>query len=467
MNYQSQDWIKLLQETDLFLYGLIRGTILLTPRSQKIWSLLIAKFDEQFVQLGIENVNFPALIPMTQIEKETKNFTSFSTEMLTITQVGTKKLDKANWLVLRPTSEVIFSHYFHNKIRSYRDLPILINQWTNVWRWEKNTYPFLRTNEFFWQEGHGVFQNRKAITDFFPKINKCYQTILEKTCLIPTIFGEKSKMETFAGAIKTWTHETLLPDGQFLQLATTHDLGKQFSQIFQINFLNEKNQKSLVEQSSWGLSTRVLAAIFLTHADEKGLILPPQIADQQIWILPLKSNDHSQIMQWCQEMVEKLKTHQYRVKLINMQEKSLGSWIYKWEKSGIPIRIEIGKEELKNNMITYSVRATNQKSKMKFDLFLKSLPIIISKIEETMKTKAKSRLNNSYKKITDFLKYAQIPEKNQAYLVNFCGQQKCEKEIQVKTKTTSRVVMEKLEKTEKCFHCQSTPAFKTIFGRSY
>ncbi len=473
-NVHKIPFIKLCQAAKLFHYGPGKGIIFFLPNSYQIWEKMQRYLDGKFSNLGVQNVYFPSLIPLSLFEKEKQHIKGFSSEFFTVARAKKQQAFKDKF-VLRPTSEVIFSSYFHHFVHSYRDLPLLLNQWVSVWRWEENPNPFLRNMEFLWQEGHTIHANKNEALSFCQKIRDEYQKFFTDYLAIPVFIGQKSQLEKFAGAQITWTLETILPDGQFLQLATVHYLGQTFTKEFKVQFLNQNNQLNLPFQTSWGVSTRAIAALVQTHSDGLGLVLPFDIAKHQIFVLPIYGKttvwERKKIDLYCQKIKSKLSTFGLNFwEFTNDQNFSIQC--QKAELMGVPIRIEVGMKELNEQKITYILRHDLKKVTVHQEFFYQNFYQIVAKLKKDIFETAQKKINEKIVKIVSFDTYTKAV-KDKAFQVYFCNQIDCEKEIKNLTKTVSRFLWPKLvSKGEtsslfKCFKCQKETNLLAIFGRSY
>lgn len=345
-------------KAELIIYGPTKGTMYFRPYSFRIWDLIIKNLTKEFNKKGIEEVKFPLIFPKSLLDKEKKHIEGFAPEVLVITHIGNKKLNDFN--VIRPTSEMLFSDYFKKTIKTYTQLPVKLNQWVNVMRWENNTRPFLRNSEFYWQEGHTVHNNEKEARKFALIIHNIYQKFLKDSLLLPIINGEKSENERFAGAINSYTQETILKDGQALQSATSHYLGDNFAKSINFKIQNQKNDFFYPFQTSWGTSTRLIGGIIMTHSDDNGLILPSKIAPFQIVIIKINDKNYdNNLNSFIKKLYLKLK-NKFRVK-IDDSNQSFGYKIKNWEIKGVPIIFEIGKREIENKKIILKIRSENKK----------------------------------------------------------------------------------------------------------
>ncbi len=466
------DYSKLLQETNFIQYGNIKGTIFFTPESFWVWKQIQNFLNQRFNALGIEDVAFPSLISKKALESEKKHIVGFAPEVLKITHVGIDKLSEPFYL--RPTSEVVFAQYFRQVIKSYRDLPILLNQWVNVWRWEQNTKPFFRNVEFLWQEGHTAHFSDNNAVHFCRQIDTIYQDLINNFLLIPTFSGIKSDLEKFPGAKTSWSLETLMPDGQFLQMATTHNLSQTFAKAFDIKFLNATNQLIYPFQTSWGVSTRLLAGLIMTHMDEYGLKFPAHLAKIQIVVfghlpLNLKSHQKSSIQSYIDQFLTTLNDYRFIYIDVNQTKKSLGYWQKYYWKKAVVVQIVIGRLEMQRNDVTYYLRNNvSVVNVLKRDSWPLALPNLFKQHNQELFTIANNFQTERIVMIDNYQKYRAINPKNAAYSVTFCGLKACELIIKNETSTVSRVlipIQSSIHKT--CFHCQKPAIYTALFGRSY
>ena len=348
-------------KSNLISYGPVKGTMFLKPYGFSIWNNICKIFSDEFEKKGVEEVKFPLLFPKSFLTKEKEHIKGFAPEVLTVTKVGDKNLEEE--LVIRPTSETLFGMFFKENINSYSELPIKLNQWVNVMRWENNTRPFLRNSEFFWQEGHTIHETQDEAHNFSIEIFNLYEKIANDSLLLPVIAGEKTISERFAGANNTYTIETILKDGQSLQSGTSHYLGDKFSKAFNIKVQGKDNKIFNPFQTSWGVSTRLIGAIIMTHSDNKGLILPSKIAPIKVVILTLFSNKEKRVLE-VSEMLSKRITSKIK---IDDSDKGIGFKSQEWELKGVPIRIEIGPRDLEENKVTIVIRNFDEKIQYNID----------------------------------------------------------------------------------------------------
>ncbi len=459
-------YTSIVMNANLIAYGVTKGTIILKPYSYSIWESIQKILDKKFKKFNIENVYLPTLIPKSLFQKEKNHIEGFSPECFTVTKIGDKKIPTEFYL--RPTSETLFGNFFANEVKTYRDLPIKYNQWCNVFRAEKTTRPFLRTSEFLWQEGHTLHENCDEAQDMAFQMIKVYARFIEKTLLIPTIIGKKTEKEKFAGAITTYTVETLMYDGQALQTATSHYFGNTFSKTFHIQFLNNQNKFANPFATSWGVSTRLIGAIIMSHSDKRGLMLPSAVAKHKVAIVIVKNDP--KLLEVGNNLVKLLKKYN---PLFDISNKSFGYKASQSEIMGIPIRIEIGLRDIANNNFTIVRRDGLLKKVIIRDKILKTISQELCDYNKSLFNRAKLNNKKRIKKIQTFADYCALLKKgNFIALVPFCGEIKCENEINKITSTNSRCHLlndSKLYLLENkvCFKCGTTAKHLTYFARAY
>lgn len=353
----------IIYQSELTMSAPIKGTMYFKPYGYAIWKRIMNLFNEEFDKLGVQEVKFPLLFPYSMFKKEQETVDGFTPELLLVDKIGNKSLTDP--YVVRPTSEILFCDYFKKNIKNYNDLPIKLNQWVNVFRLEKNTKPFLRNVEFFWQEGHTLHETDIEAHNFTLTMIDVYEKVAQKNLLLPVFKGEKTIVERFAGAKRTFTIESILKDGQSLQVGTSHYLEQTFVNAFDITFQDRNNKISKPFQTSWGVSTRLMGAIIMTHSDNSGLRLPSTISPIQIVITTLFISDEKLILKLEKILAKLSKMFTNKIRfLIDDSEKGIGFKAQQWEVKGIPIRIEIGKNELENNQLTIVNRSLNYREEV-------------------------------------------------------------------------------------------------------
>ena len=390
----NQWYTDIIQEAQLADYSPVKGTMVIRPYGYALWENIQSYLDKRFKETGHENAYFPLFIPKSFIQKEAEHVEGFSPELATVTHAGGKELEEP--LIVRPTSETIINHMFAKWIKSHRDLPMLINQWANVVRWEMRTRLFLRTSEFLWQEGHTAHQTKEEATEEALRMLDIYEEFTQNVAAVKVIKGTKSEIEKFAGAKVTYSIEAMMLDKKALQAGTSHELGQNFSKAFEIQYSDENNQLAHPYQTSWGVSTRLIGMIIMAHGDDKGLKLPPQIAPTQVVIIPIipKNSNPSEIL----DAVNNIKAllEGLRVKIDDRSEVSPGFKFNEWELKGVPIRIEIGPKDLEKNSVIVARRdEADSKVETPIDELNLTINNLLKEIQENMFNESSNFLKNN------------------------------------------------------------------------
>ncbi len=385
---QSEDFSRWYNEivyrADLAAPSPVRGCVIIKPYGYEIWEGIKGGLDRRFKATGHQNAYFPLLIPESYIKREAQHVEGFSPELAVVTHAGGKKLEEP--LVVRPTSETVIGEAFSDWIQSYRDLPLLINQWANVVRWELRTRPFLRTSEFLWQEGHTAHATHDEAEEETLQMLDIYADFAINDAAIPVIKGEKSRMERFAGALRTYTIEAMMRDKRALQSGTSHDLGQNFAKAFDIRFLAENNTQATCWTTSWGLSTRMVGAVVMTHGDDKGLRLPPKLAPYQVVIVPIYRKDDQKplVMETVNRLDGQLRAAGIRVHVDRREGQSPGFKFNDWEMRGVPVRVEIGPKDVQNNNAVLARRDVSGREGKQFvsqDGIVEALELLLGAIQ--------------------------------------------------------------------------------------
>ena len=379
----NQWYTDIIQEAELADYSPVKGTMVIRPYGYAIWENIQEYLDNRFKETGHKNAYFPLFIPKSFIEKEAEHVEGFSPELATVTHAGGKELEEP--LIVRPTSETIINHMFSKWISSHRDLPLLINQWANVVRWEMRTRLFLRTSEFLWQEGHTAHATKEEANEEAIQMLNIYEEFVQNIAAVSVTKGLKSELEKFAGAEKTYSIEAMMLDKKALQAGTSHELGQNFSKAFEIEYSDENNTLQNPFQTSWGVSTRLIGMIIMAHGDDKGLKLPPNLAPIQVVIVPIipSKDDKNKVM----ENVENIKTmlSNYRLSIDDREEVTPGYKFNEWELKGVPIRIEIGPRDIENNKVILSRRdIDNSKEEVSIEKLKSTIDQLIIDIQNNM-----------------------------------------------------------------------------------
>ncbi|MBW2996691.1 proline--tRNA ligase [Candidatus Woesearchaeota archaeon] len=454
------------QKAELADTSTIKGFMVIRPNAYSIWENIQAYFNKVIKEKGVRNAYFPLLIPESFFKKEAEHAEGFAPELAWIE----KTEEDEERLAIRPTSETIMYDSYSKWVRSHRDLPLRINQWCNVLRWEvKQTKVFLRTREFLWQEGHCVYETEKQSNDEALMFLDEYKKLVEDLLAIPVLIGQKTAKEKFAGAKTTYTIEAFMPDGKALQCGTSHNLGQGFSKGFGIKYLGKDEKMHTPWQNSWGFSTRLIGAIIMAHGDNKGLILPPRIAENKLVIVPIiKGKDTKQILDKAEELKQQLKEFN---PLLDDRDEYTPGWKYnEWEMKGIPLRAELGPKDLAKDQVVLVRRDTGEKTFVKIKELNKKIPKILDDIHKNLFTKSQKFLKTSTitaKKWGDVVKG--IREKK-IVKMPFCGEGECEDWIKDKTEgASSRLISfdEKAKAADKCLHCGKKAKYITYFSKSY
>jgi len=462
---EFSDWyVQILQKAELIEYTKVSGCYILRPRAYSIWEKVQKYFDDKIKKDGVKNAYFPLLIPKENLIKEKEHVQGFSPEVAWVTKAGETEL--AEELAIRPTSETIFYPAFSKWIRSWRDLPLRINQWANMLRWEfKNPIPFIRSREFLWQEGHSAFSSKEEADKEARKIWNFYEQVYNDMYAIPLIKGKKTEKEKFAGADYTLTLEAFTPSGKSAQAATSHSLGQNFSKPFEIKFKDKQGKEQFVWQNSWGLSTRSIGIMIMMHSDDKGLVMPPRIADIQTVIIPIFNNEKEKKPVLTE--ARKIKEHLREVRVeIDDREYTPGFKFNDWEMKGIPLRIELGPRDIKKKQIVLVRRDNGEKQVIKIKEISK-IPKILEDIQNSLYKKALKFLKDSTitaKKFDDVIKAI----KNKK-LVNaeWCGSQECEDWIKAKTEGAKIICITEEKAKGKCVYCNKKSKEVVYIARSY
>lgn len=463
----SQWYIDVILKAKMMDYAPVKGFMAIRPAGYALWEKIQEQFDRRFKETGHENAYFPMFIPEALLEKEAEHVEGFAPEVAWVTKGGDEILSEP--LVVRPTSEAIICDFYSRWVQSWRDLPILINQWCNVVRWEKSTRPFLRTSEFLWQEGHTCHRTEEDAEEETLKMLEVYRECIETELAIPTVVGRKTDREKFAGALRTYTVEALMSDGRGLQAGTSHNLGQHFAKVFDIKFLDRDDQLKYVWQTSWGVSTRLIGALIMVHGDDRGLVIPPRISTYQAVIVPiLTKKDRGRVLESVRELADGLKDV-IRVKLDDREEYSPG-WKYNdWEMRGVPVRIEVGPRELDEGRVVLVRRDTAEKINLAREELTAFLPPLLERIQDDMLKKALAFREANTRSGSDYEEFKTIMEtKRGFFLASWCGDEECEEKVKEDTKATVRCIpFDKQLEHETCLVCDKKAEKMVYFARAY
>jgi prolyl-tRNA synthetase len=443
----------------------IKGCMVIKPYGYALWQAIQDYFNPVIKKHGVENAYFPMFIPESFFKREAEHAKGFSPE---VAWIQPKTEDKQKYAI-RPTSETIIYDSFAKWIRSWRDLPLRINQWCNICRWEvQDCKMFLRTREFLWQEGHCVYETEDECEKETLLFLDEYRKLSEEYLAMPAVMGRKTEKEKFAGALKTYTIETLMPDGKALQLGTSHNLGQGFGKAFGLAFEGKDEKKHVPWQSSWGISTRMIGAIVMMHSDDQGLVLPPKIAPIQAVVVPiLFDKTKEKVLKAVDSLEKDLKD--VRVKVDAREHYSAGYKFNEWEMKGVPLRIEIGPRDLEKNECIIARRDTSKKETVKLKDVAKHVEKTLEDMQKKLFAKAKKNLKDRTIHVKSWKEFLEHKSDGKLMEVSFCGSKQCEAEVKEKTKVTSRCIPLGNVKPEekKCFHCSKNAEFNTLFARNY
>ncbi|MBU1327307.1 proline--tRNA ligase [Patescibacteria group bacterium] len=474
------DWYTdVILKAELADYAPVKGTMVIRPYGYALWEAVQEIFNRMMRTRGVENAYFPLFIPHSLLEKEKEHVEGFSPQLALVTIGGGEKLKDP--LVVRPTSETIMYAMYAKWVHSWRDLPILINQWNNVVRWEKRTYLFLRTTEFLWQEGHTAHETEKKAIEMALAAFEWYRQVFEDYLAIPVYQGIKSAAEKFAGAKTTYTNEALMPDGKALQSATSHNLGQNFSKVFDIQFAGRDGKMEYVWQTSWGLSTRVLGGLFLTHGDDNGIILPPKIAPIQVVIVPIESKHVKKnalqsardLFLYIEPLKKELEGKGIRIRVDSSVE-SLGRKFNKWELKGVPLRFEIGDTEVDSNIIKVARRDTFEKFNIQRSDIVAYTERLLVEIQKSLFEKAKKFRDDNTRDAATYDEFKKIMSSTRGFIRAFwCEDAACEAAIKEETKASTRCLplnsrpgLEH-EASGVCVRCGKPASHRWLFAQSY
>ena len=462
----------------------VRGCMVIKPYGFSIWELIKKELDKMFKDTGHENAYFPLFVPKSLFEAEEKNAEGFAKECAIVTHYRLKNDPKKKGklildpeskleeeLIIRPTSEAVIWKTYKKWIQSYRDLPILINQWANVVRWEMRPRLFLRTSEFLWQEGHTAHSTKDEAMSECLLINNIYAEFAEKFMAMPVLKGSKTKAERFAGAEETLCIEALMQDGKALQAGTSHFLGQNFAKAFDVKFADKSGKLDYVWATSWGVSTRLMGALIMTHSDDKGLVLPPNLAPNQVVIIPMIKSDESKNKneKICNNFFTDLKTKGVRVKIDSRENFSLGYKLNDYELKGVPIRIVIGENEIENDEYEIFSRDDLNKIQSSSKSLLNDIIKSLDNVQNRMLSNAKKRLKDNTYEVSSYDEFKELIENQKGFIsTGWDGDDNTEEAIKKDTRATIRCILENIEdKDIKCIYSGKPAKHKVIFAKSY
>ncbi len=477
------DWyLDIVHVADLADYSDVRGCMVIRPYGYAIWEKFQEILNKKIKETGHKNAYFPLFIPKSYLSKEAEHIEGFAKECAVVTHHRLKATENGvevdpdaklpEELIVRPTSETIIYASFAKWINSWRDLPLLINQWANVVRWEMRTRPFLRTTEFLWQEGHTAHMTSEEAEEEAKKMINVYADFCRDYLASPVITGQKSESEKFAGAMHTYTIEGLMQDGKALQSGTSHHLGQNFAKGFDVKFSNKEGQLEYVWQTSWGVSTRLMGQLIMTHSDDNGLVLPPNIAPIKVVILPIWKDEESKnkVMDFANELFDNLGDLIGDIELDKRDYLSFGEKSFEWEKKGVPIRVEIGPRDLENNSVVLVRRDKLEKVTVNINEVKVEIPKLLVEIQRNLLEKATEFVKNNSHVIDDYDQFKrQLDKEIPGFIYSFwCGSKDCEEKIKVETKATTRCIpFDQKEESGNCILCGEKSNKRIIFAKAY
>src|SRR5687768_7720225 len=463
--------------SELADYSPVKGSMVIRPWGYAIWERMQRALDDMFKATGHQNAYFPLLIPMSFLEREAQHIEGFAPEVAVVTHAGGKKLEEP--LAIRPTSETIIYAMFSKWVQSYRDLPLLINQWANVVRWEMRTRLFLRTSEFLWQEGHTAHKDEAEAEEETIRMLGVYREFMEQWMCMPVITGRKTDSERFAGAVRTYSCEALMQDNKALQAGTSHMLGQNFAKQFDLKFQTEAGGEDYAYNTSWGVSTRLVGGLVMTHGDDNGIVVPPWLAPTQVVIVPIYRSDEERalVLEKANAVAARLKQDQVRVHIDARDNMKPGAKYYEWERRGVPMRVEVGPKDVANSKLVVVMRmelpGMQRKEVMDESAALAGIRQRLEDFQVALRQAAIERREaNSHRGITEYAKLRELVEADAGFVyAGWCGSADCEAKVKEETKATIRnIPLEEFrskEKPAKCAVCGSDAKHEVIWARAY
>ncbi len=465
----SRWYTDVIAAAELADYAPVKGCMIIRPNGYAIWENMQRALDGMFKETGHQNAYFPLFIPQSFLHKEAEHVEGFAPEVAVVTHGGGEKLEEP--LIVRPTSETIIWHAYRNWIQSYRDLPLLINQWANVVRWEMRTRLFLRTTEFLWQEGHTAHASYEEAEQEVLQILGIYKRFAEEFMSLPVIEGRKTEREKFAGADHTYSIEAMMQDGKALQAGTSHNLGQKFAKAFDVTFQTEKGTREYVYATSWGLSTRMIGALIMAHGDDNGIVIPPRLASIQAVVVPIfrKSEERGRVMEAVRRFTAPFKEHGIGFRIDDREQYTPGWKFNEWEKRGVPLRIEVGPKDLEKNQVVFARRDTGQKTPASQDGLVERVRQVLDTIQRDMYQRARQFRETHSHRVDDYRQFVEILDGPGGFLwSHWCGSGECEARIQEETKATIRCIPMNAEpEPGRCIKCGSRSSQRVVFARAY
>lgn len=451
----------IVKKADLVDYSSVKGSMIIRPYGYAIWENMVNVLDKMFKEHGVLNMQMPMFIPESLLNIEKEHVEGFAPEAAWVTEGGSVPLEER--MCVRPTSEVLFCEHFKKIIKSYRDLPLIYNQWCTIVRWEKTTRPFLRSREILWQEGHTMHATKEEAMARTLEMLHVYEDFQKNYLAIPVIIGPKTDKEKFAGAEKTYSLEAMMYDGVALQNGTSHYFGNKFAKAFGIEFLNKDNELVTPYQTSWGVTTRMLGALIMVHSDDNGLVLPPKIAPTKVIIIPI-----GEVSDTLLKIENNLKENDISY-VVDNSDKSPGFKFAESEVKGYPIRIELGARDLEKGIVTLVRRDTLEKMEINIkDDIVKKINEIMEKMQTDMYEKARIRRDTMIYEANDYEEFKSIAKNKNGFIkVNWCGKEECENKIKDDTGLKSRCILEDELVNNNCIVCKQEAKYRIFFGKQY
>ncbi len=461
-----QWYTDVIRKTDLVDYSPVKGFMVIKPYGYALWENIQSFLDKRFKDTGHKNCYFPLLIPESLLQKEAEHVEGFAPEVAWVTHGGKEKL--AERLCVRPTSETIICEMYSKWLKSYRELPYLYNQWCSVVRWEKSTRPFLRTSEFLWQEGHTLHETEEQAQEETIQMLNIYKEMAENLLAIPVVVGKKSEKEKFAGAHATYTMEALMHDGKALQAGTSHNLGQHFTTAFDISFLDRNGDMQNPYHTSWGVSTRLIGGVIMVHGDNRGLVLPPALAPTQVVIIPIAQHKEG-VLDKAYELKKELESAGLRVDLDDNENYSPGWKFNEYEMKGVPVRIEVGPRDIKNNQVMAARRDILEKEAVSMDGLTENIVKLLDTIQGDMLERARKHRDENTYDIDSFedLKKKMVEKPGFAKAM-WCGERECEEHVKAETSVTIRCIpFEQKDLGDKCHFCGKEAKHMVYVAKAY
>lgn len=466
----SQWYLDVVLKTELADYGPVKGCMVIRPYGYAVWENMQADMDRRIKETGHVNAYFPLLIPKHYLEKEKEHVEGFSPECAWVTVGGGEELEEP--LAIRPTSESMICSMYAKWVKSWRDLPVLINQWANVVRWEKVTRPFLRTTEFLWQEGHTLHATEAEAEEETLKMLQVYRSFSEEMLAMPVVWGRKSESEKFAGALRTYSIEALMGDGRALQAGTSHNLGQHFATAYGIEFLDKDQQRALPWSTSWGTSTRMIGGLIMTHGDDAGLILPPKVAPYQVVIVPIpprKGDWNESVLPKAREVMATLRAAGLRVHLDDRDTQQPGFKYADWEMRGVPLRLEVGPKDVEKDQCVLVRRDTREKAFVPLASLVERAREMLDALQRDLLERARRFVADHTSHAGSYDEFKRIMADQRGFIVaGWCRSAECEAKIKEETKATVRVIpIEGAPVAGTCVRCGQPSPGEVYFAQAY